>query len=144
MNRRVPIAFVAVTIMLMLGAANARSNDNETALKERFKERYSTLMRLKDSEKLGETFLGFVDVVEPQYLGEPIDPDESEGSTIATFIAEENSDRTALYRLIAEKTSTKEEDVAKRNAKRLFQKARMNHFLKRSDGVWVQKKDLRK
>lgn len=144
MNRRIPIAVVALSMMLFVTTVWSQSSDDEAALKTRFKARYSTLMDLKDQGKVGETSLGLAEAVNPSHLDEKIDPKSPQTHTIATFLAAENSDREALYRLVAKRTSVNAEDVAKRNAKRLWQKARPLHFLKRADGAWIRKRDIKK
>lgn len=135
------ILLLVVSFTTFIPGPSSHANDDST-LKERFASRYPTLVRLKNVAKLGESATGFVDVVDRKYLPEKVD-DDPKSQTIAAFIDQENSDRKKLYNLVAKKTSSSPQQVAKRNAKRVFEKALSQHYLKLPSGEWVQKKDLK-
>lgn len=106
----------------------------QTDLKERFKARYESLVKAKEKGKVGETFKGFV---------EAVDAAESD-KAIVQLIAEENADRTELYKSIAKKASTTDEKttpekVGEQNGDRNFKNAAIGTFLKGRDGKWVRK-----
>ncbi|MFA7235926.1 MAG: DUF1318 domain-containing protein [Phycisphaeraceae bacterium] len=130
-------AAAAMMLLTVFAAAVMPARADERAdLKERFKQRYATLLKLKDEGKVGETAAGLVDVVKPQY---------SEGKvgsqTVGQFIQDENMDRTRLYVLLADEATTSPAVVARRNAERNFERASPEHYLKPRDGKWVQKKN---
>ncbi len=137
------IVAVVLAVLCSLGLGAAHAEDDEGTLKKRFESRYATLQLLKDDGKVGETSLGFVEVVDSKYLLETIEAASvPRGTTIRSFVSEENSDRSKLYALIARVTSTKATLVATRNAKRLYEKASGSHFVKLPSGQWIQKKQL--
>jgi uncharacterized protein YdbL (DUF1318 family) len=115
--------------------AAARANDDSAKLKERFKQRHPQLVELKDGARVGETTEGYVDFVQANY---------SKDRSAKKLVEAENRDRRALYALIAKKAGTAPETVAKRNARRNFNKAKPHHYLKLRSGKWVQKKALEK
>ena len=117
--------------------------DERSELKQRFKDRYKTLVALKDAGKIGEMGNGLVDAVESRYLTE-VARTKPTKVTVGDLIAAENKDRERLYELIAAETKATPEDVAVRNARRHFERARPNHFFKRKDGKWVRKRDIDK
>lgn len=135
------IFLLAVSFTTFIPGTASQADDQST-LKQRFEYRYPTLVRLKNVGKLGESSTGFADAVDKKYLPEKVD-DAPKAPTIEAFLDAENSDRKKLYIRIAKKTSASPGEVAKRNAKRVFEKALPHHFLKLSSGKWVQKKDLK-
>lgn len=118
------------------------SSDDTKALKQRFKERFPTLLALENAGKIGETYKGYIDVVDPGYRGQKVDPSEPESATIADLVAAENDDREALYDLLAAQLKVTRAQVAARNARRNFAKARPEHYLQLDSGAWVQKKKI--
>jgi uncharacterized protein YdbL (DUF1318 family) len=135
------IFLLAVSFTAFIPGTSSQADD-ESTLKQRFQRRYPTLLRLKNVGKIGESSTGFSDTVDKKYLPEKVD-DAPESPTIEAFLGAENSDRKKLYIQIARKSSSNPGEVAKRNAKRVFEKALPHHFLKLPSGKWVQKKDLK-
>lgn len=134
MQRNWIIVFSMTTALL---AAPAFAVDSLDSLKERFKKRYPTLVKLRDAGKAGETDQGFAGAVKSSYR------DEKTGSgdqTVGAFLDEENSDRRKLYKIIAEKDGSTAEKTAERNAQRNFRKAKDEHYLQKK-GTWKKKKD---
>ena len=119
----------AVLIALVtLAASNAWAAPSESELKKKFEERYPAIRELKQAGAVGETSEGYLDFVKAK------DKDED----AADLVKEENADRRTLYALIAEKEKVEPELVAKRAAKRNFDRARDGEYLK-EDGKWKKK-----
>lgn len=137
------LRFAAILALAVaaIGVAPA-SADERDDLKKRFAERYPTLVELKNKGLVGETFEGLAEVVKPEYGARRIEPNGKDRRTVAAFLADENRDRRRLYELLAAETNTKPDVVARRNARRNFDKAGPNEFLKPKPNVWVRKKDL--
>jgi len=126
----------ALSLVLALCAGNALAADGLTKaeIKERMKNRYPDLVRLKEQQILGETNQGMVEAVAKKGVQE---------SGVAQIVNEENADRSALYALIAAETGTTAAAVAKINAQRVFQKAGPHEYFKDTDGIWRQKKNMK-
>jgi uncharacterized protein YdbL (DUF1318 family) len=123
-------SFIVMLLALALvpslaGAAASREDE----LKERFKERYPKLVELKKAGTIGETFQGYVELVD----------EKSKDKDAKALVEDENKDRKELYKLIAEKEGTTADVVAQRNARRVFEKAKPGEYLKGEDGKWKQK-----
>lgn len=142
MNTRTILTLV-LALATLLGAAAAARADERDELKQRFKERYPTLVQLKKAEKIGETFKGLAAVVKEEYEGQQVDPDEAGGPTIKAFLAEENKDRLRLYQLMAEELKTTPAKIAERDAKRRFEQAKPHEWLQPEKDKWVRKRDLK-
>ena len=112
---------------LLAGIAEAGRKED---LRANFAARYPAIQELKTAGKLGETFQGYVEVVQKDYL-----KDEK----IKTLMTDENADRGELYRLMAKDEGGAPEDVAESNAARIFKKAKPGDYLKHADGVWRTK-----
>jgi uncharacterized protein YdbL (DUF1318 family) len=118
-----------LVICVLAGATcAARAADTEADLKVRFEQRYPHLVELKAAGIIGETTAGYVDFVKG--AGDP---------GAQKFVAAENADRTALYKLLAAKDGTAPDKVAELNARRRFEKAKPGEWLKGADGQWKQK-----
>ena len=143
MLRKTMTILVLACTMLVVQSRASPASDDEASLKKRFEGRYLVLKALKDDGRVGETASGWAEAVEPKSLTQKIDENKPESPTIRAFLDEENSDCQKLYILIAQRTSVAVEEVAKRNARRLFQKASPEHYLKLPDERWVQKKNLK-
>ena len=107
-------------------AAVAAATPEEAALQKRFKARYPQIQQLKTAGTIGETDGGEVDFVKQK--------DEK----ATKIVEEENTDRKALYKLIADREGITAEVVAQRAAKRNFDHAKPGEWLKES-GKWRQK-----
>jgi uncharacterized protein YdbL (DUF1318 family) len=125
MKTRKLLLLIAV---LAVATSAARAADTEADLKARFEQRYPHLIELKAAGVIGETAAGYVDFVKGAG-----DPDAQK------FVAAENTDRTALYKLLAAKDGTAPDKVAQVNAQRRFEKAKPGEWLKGADGQWKQK-----
>ena len=126
MNTKI-LTMLLVPLLVLTAAAYAQDNsDRIQELQEQFKQRDPQIQQAKRAGIIGETSEGFVDFVEQS--------DEK----YADVVEEENSDRRELYGLIAEQEKTTPEKVARRNAKRNFERARSGDYLK-EDGTWRRK-----
>jgi uncharacterized protein YdbL (DUF1318 family) len=124
---------------LVLATRVMADNDELDKLKERFKARYPTLVKLKDAGKIGETWQASVLAVKAEYLEEVAEGEK----TVKVFLEEENKDRARLYVLLAKQAETTPEKVAERAVKRNFEKAEAEHYLLPKAGTWVKKKDYK-
>jgi uncharacterized protein YdbL (DUF1318 family) len=140
------------TLILLIGATgiwlpllNGQTPDQELQeLKQRAKDRYPTLVKLKDAGKVGEVWDGRVEVVKPTSADEKIDPNGPETiGTFGTFVSKENKDRLRLYEILAQGKPVTPADVGAENGRRNFQKAEPAHLLKPKGGQWVRKKDMK-
>jgi uncharacterized protein len=125
MRTRIATLLIA---LIALAASNVMAAPSESDLRKRFEERYPALRELKQHGTIGETDEGYVEFVSSK----------SKDDDAAALVKDENDDRKALYRLIAEKEKTEPEVVAKRNAKRNFDRARDGEYLKEG-GKWKKK-----
>lgn len=128
--------------LLLAIAPAARAQPTQESLKESFRERYPTLLRLKTQGKIGETWEGYVAPVEERFENEAL---------VRQTIEAENDDREALYEILArdiredvnnpEAPTITAEIVAVRNARRNFENARPEEFLRLAEGVWIRGRD---
>ena len=129
MKTKTFIAALGLIVALLLAPAALRAAadaPDEAALQKRFKARHSQIQQLKSDGVIGETSEGYVEFVDKK------DP------KAADLVAEENADRKVLYKLIADKEEITVELVAKRAAKRNFDRAKPGEYLKEG-GKWKKK-----
>lgn len=124
------LASGALAILLCLGPVPTVEADSLDELRERFAERYPELARAKRDGIIGETWEGTVAVVSG-----------SADEEIRDLLREENADRRTLYRIIAQREETTPEHVARRNARRNFDRANGNEYLRDREGNWYRKRD---
>lgn len=129
-NRTQRITSVVVMVLGIGMLASIAEAGRKEELRASFAGRHAAIAELKTSGKLGETFLGYVDAVKPDYLSD---------ANLKKLMTEENADRSELYKLVAKETGVTPEDVAARNAARNFTKAAAGEYLKHADGVWRKK-----
>jgi uncharacterized protein YdbL (DUF1318 family) len=117
---------LAALLVLLLVPAFARAADDEATLQKRFKERYPQLRQLKSDGVIGETSEGYVDFV------------QKKDAKAADVVKEENDDRKALYKLLAEKEGTAADKVAEIAGQRNLKKAKPGEYIKQG-GKWTKK-----
>lgn len=117
-----------IMTLLAIASAPALAGPSEAELRKRFESRYPEIRQLKQSGVAGETSDGYLEFVKSGQKDEKA----------SELVSEENDDRRALYELIAGKEKIGAEVVAKRNAKRNFERARDGEYLK-EDGKWKKK-----
>lgn len=107
----------------------AEGDARKEALKTAFATREADLVKFKAAGLLGETTTGLVAVP----AGAAAD------AAAAALLAKENADRQELYRLLAAETSATADQVAERNARRIYQSAPAGTLLQKRDGAWARK-----
>ncbi len=144
------VAFTLAAPTLTVGQSSASQKaPTLDELKERFKDRFLVLMKLKDTGVVGETLNGMVEALRKQDLDEtvpkvkkPDGSDQKERPTLKEFLKQENQDRKLLYKLFAKKLKRSPDEIARQNALRNLKKAKPNHYFKLKNGKWVKKKAL--
>jgi hypothetical protein len=111
---------------LFVSSMIALAAPTKMELQARFEQRYPEIRAMKAEGRVGETSAGFLEAVK-----------SGDGST-SKLVEEENTDRRALYELIAKEENVEVDVVATRAAQRNFQKAKKGEYLKDS-GTWRQK-----
>lgn len=133
--------FAGLLIMAMLacvcGFSTMAQGQGRQELKERFKQRDAEISRLKSDGKIGETWEGYVDVVNKE---------KALNDREKKLVDEENSDRRKLYDDIASKSDIRESpaQVGINNAMRNFASAKPDEHLKVRTGPWVTRGDVAK
>jgi uncharacterized protein YdbL (DUF1318 family) len=123
-------------VCAVLPLARVAWADSRKEIEDRLEKRYARLFEVEIKGKVGETWQGYVDSVQKSRL----DDDTQK------LIDAENADRKDLYRIIAENESEHHKitpgEVGERNARRKFDKAKPEQYLKAKDGTWFQRRDL--
>jgi uncharacterized protein YdbL (DUF1318 family) len=109
----------------LLALANIAATKEQ--LKARFEQRYPQVRAMKDKGAIGETSKGLLEAV------------KSGDSAADRLVAEENTDRQELFKVIADSEGTTPDAVAERLATRNFANAKTGDYLKGPDGVWKRK-----
>jgi uncharacterized protein YdbL (DUF1318 family) len=132
MNRRRLAIIFCITTALLAGALAKISlaDDSETALRQRVEQRYPQIRAAKEDDKIGETYTGTVEAVDPKFLSD---------SDLKKLIDDENTDRAQLYQIIATQTQSTPDVVAQRAAARNFDHAEKGEYLKYQDRGWQKK-----
>lgn len=128
------MAMFLAAAVLAATLCDAAAQDAKDQIRERMRSRYPALVKAKTAGAIGETALGFVEIVSPK---------DAADETLKKLAEAENADRKQLYEIIAADTKTTAEAVGKHNALRLFEKAAENELFKGEDGKWRAKKDLK-
>jgi uncharacterized protein YdbL (DUF1318 family) len=97
------------------------------AVKARIEQRLGTVNALKDRGVAGENNRGFLEA-----RGEASGDDQK-------VIAEENSDRRAVYAGIAAQTGSNGDAVGRKRAQQIASIARPGHWIQDASGGWKQK-----
>jgi|SRR4051812_12480454 uncharacterized protein YdbL (DUF1318 family) len=131
MKSKLTIAMILMFLGAIFASAGStvaapKHEKEKQALQAKFEQRYPEIRQAKAAGKVGETSDGVLEAVK--------DAD----SDLRKLIKEENADRQALYKLLADEDSISEDVVAHRAAQRNIQKARKGEFVK-EDGKWRQK-----
>lgn len=130
MKRNVILTLLFV-LALMVSLAPALQAQDRDSIVNSMKDRYPALLDAKNKGYIGEAWNGLVGVV---------NPDAPAG--VKAVANGENSDRVALFRIIAEETSTPLEEVARQNRIRMYRLAEGSHFLQDQNRQWIRKQDL--
>ena len=112
---------------------HSSAQDEMEELKSRMKTRYAEINELKQSGKIGENPMGFVEAVNEDY---------EKDQTVSRLIIDENQSRASLYALIAKDSGISATDVGIANARRIFRKSAETVYFKSKEGTWERKRDL--
>ena len=121
------IILLGLIAALVLAAPTPVMARTAQELRARFEQRFPQLKALKRAGKIGETSAGMVEAVKGDLA-------EKERS----LVDEENADRTELYATIAKQEGVTPQVVAERNAKRNFERAGDDEYIKDDQG-WHRK-----
>src|SRR4051812_3222408 len=124
----VALTFVVAPARSSAGPDKGKVEQEKARLQKRFEQRYPEIKAAKADGKIGETSRGFLEAVK----GAKVD------DATSRLMDDENADRKALYALIADDEGVDADLVAKRAARRNFEKARKGEYTK-SDGEWRKK-----
>src|SRR5215217_6307127 len=111
MNMKFHRRLVLMIFAIFASSTIALAAPTKKELQAKFEQRYPEIKKYKADGKVGETSAGFLEAVK--------DADDR----LSKLIDEENTDRRALFQLIADDEKVSPEIVAKRAAQRAFQKA---------------------
>jgi uncharacterized protein YdbL (DUF1318 family) len=135
-------ALAALLVALLQAQDPPKPRDPRAELKERMKERYALLDQLRDAGKLGETIAGEVRLVKQSYESDKADPKDPTKGTVGELATAENTDRIALYELLAKELKVTAQEVAKQNGLRNLDKAKPDHWIQ-VKSEWVQRKTIK-
>ena len=120
-NRRLQtIIFILIIILLTLGTSLGGS------LKEKIKTRQPQIIALKAKETIGENNRGYL-----EYRGKK---EPTKG-----LLEEENQDRRTVYTAIAKQQNTSAENVGRRRAAQIAERAPAGTWLQNAKGEWYRK-----
>ncbi len=133
------IRIAALLLLTILGVlfvtTPAMAQDTRSSVEARIKDRFSKLEAYRNQGKIGEVFDGTTQFVNDQYASD---------ATLKGLVDQENADRKILFAIIAKEEGGKVEEVATVYARRLFELAKGDHYLKGKNGQWVKKSDVMK
>ncbi|MCD6429633.1 MAG: YdbL family protein [Deltaproteobacteria bacterium] len=120
-NRRLQtIIFILIIILLTLGTSLGGS------LKEKMKARQPQIIALKAKGTIGENNCGYL-----EYRGKK---EPTKG-----LLEEENQDRRTVYTAIAKQQNTSAENVGRRRAAQIAERAPAGTWLQNAKGEWYRK-----
>ena len=122
MKRVTSSSIIIILAVILLSATSAFTQD----IKERMKNRLPIIIELKNNGIIGENSLGYLEFVDAAREKQDV-------------VRAENKDRETVYKAIAGKQKTTVENVGKRRAQQIAQKADPGDWLKNEKGEWYQK-----
>jgi uncharacterized protein YdbL (DUF1318 family) len=125
MTKRDYIVLIILSFILLF-TANSYAQGIK-AIKTRMKERLPVIVDLKERGLIGENNLGFLEF----HGGEK----EKVG-----VVKAENDDRMKVYKAIAKREGSTPENVGRRRAIKIAEKADIGEWLEDESGMWYQKK----
>lgn len=111
-------------VLLFVGMTPAAHADTPAQLKARMSERLAKVVALKQNGSVGENNLGF------------LTPRGSLTAAESAMVNAENSDRRAVYGIIAGKTNSSGAAVGKTRAKSIRSSAPSGTWVQMPDGSW--------
>jgi uncharacterized protein len=130
---RTAIFAILALITLFFVSTPAMAQDTRASVESRIKDRFPKLEKYRDDGKVGEVFDGTI-----QYVN---DANSSDGN-LKTLVDQENADRKILFAIIVKEEGGTVEKVAQVYARKLFDLAKSNHYLKGKNGKWVKKSEV--
>ena len=122
--RTLGVAGVFFIVCLLIASTVLRADADE--IKDRMKQRLPVIIQLKQQGFIGENAEGYLEFVSSKKVNEDV-------------VASENSDRKAVYSIIAKQQGVPVEKVGELRAVQIVQKASPGEYLKKSDGTWYRK-----
>jgi uncharacterized protein YdbL (DUF1318 family) len=117
---------VKLTVESQLNSAEAMP----AALRERLEQRLPDVIAAKKAGKIGETFDGYVDIVNPA---------DAADAKLAPLIKAENADRLTYYQAVARSAQSSLAYVGELSGMKRFEAATTGEYLRYRDGQWKQK-----
>lgn len=114
--------------------STAREDMNSQAIKERMKQRLPQVVKWKKSGQVGETYDGYLALVDPAKIDAKTLPQ------MELLIAQENRDRQAVYQAIAKSQQTTVALVGQRRALQIADDAPKGEWFRDAKGGWSAKK----
>lgn len=130
----------ALSMLFALPAPSAFAESKEDVLK-RIKERYPKIEKARDNQEIGEAWPGNVVIVPEDSSKKKIAADRKK--QLEELVKEENDDRKKYFIIVAKESNTTPQKVAERYRKHRFEKADADHWLRKDDKSWVQKKNYK-
>lgn len=117
--------FMIAFMMVMLGTTMAYAKSKAQIISD-MKARLDTINQLKDAGAVGETANGYIAFVKG---------DNGSGDVVAA----ENSDRKALYAIIAKEQNTSADVVGNNMGVLKAQRVKPGHYFRDASGAWMKK-----
>jgi len=132
MKRSLTCVLMAVAAVMLLAvcgstARSATIDDQIRGVMGRIQQRTPQLLALKNANQVGETATGLVEAIKAV---------DAAGKKL---VADENTDRGLLFKLLAAKNRTTVKKVTDNFAKFRFRKAAPQHYFKGRNGKWLTK-----
>lgn len=127
------LLIAAVAVLFFQSPSMAQETRKE--VQARIESRFAKLEAYRDEGKIGEVVDGSLQPVEDKYMSD---------ATLKGLVDAENADRKTLFAIIAKEEGAPVEEVAKTYARKLFDLAKPQHFLKGKNGKWIRKSDVGK
>ena len=139
MNARAALRTVLLAALALVAAASPAMARSKGQIIASLRARYPALKALVTRGMVGETWTGYAEAVNPQYLNQQVN-DRGRVITVQRLLQEEGFDRRELYQIIAREQNTSEKLVAEHNGKRKLQTLASGEYYKLRDGRWIRKK----
>ncbi len=115
-----------LALCVLLAGTHLAGADEQSAIKARMSKRLPTILALAKRGAVGENNLG------------QLTPRGSLSATEKATVNAENSDRVAVYALIARKTGASPAVVGRQRAAQIRASAAKGTWIQKSDGSWVR------
>lgn len=130
---RTAILLTLALIALCFVNTPAMAQDTRASVESRIKDRFPKLEKARDEGKVGEVYDGSI-----QFVSDAASSD----ANLKQLVDQENADRKILFAIIVKEEGGTVEKVAQVYARKLFDLAKSNHYLKGKNGKWVKKSEV--